>query len=223
MFHIHNDWKEIVQPEFHKAYFKELQQTLEREYAEQTIYPAQSDILNALNATSYAETKVVLLGQDPYHGPNQAHGFSFSVQEGVPIPPSLKNMYKELQTDVGFEMPNHGHLHAWAKQGVLLLNTVLTVQEKRAHSHKGIGWERFTDYLIEQLNKRQEPMVFLLWGRPAQQKGKDIDSSKHCVLTAPHPSPLSAYRGFFGCQHFSKANDFLRAQGYTPINWQLPN
>ncbi|QSS98392.1 uracil-DNA glycosylase [Pontibacillus sp. ALD_SL1] len=218
-----NDWKDVLGEEFYKEYYQRLREFLKIEYANEAVHPPMHDIFNALHYTSYSNTKVVLLGQDPYHGKGQAHGFSFSVNPQVTVPPSLKNIYKELSVDVGFHAPPHGYLLPWAKQGVLLLNTVLTVREGQAHSHKKKGWETFTNAVIESLNKREEPMVFMFWGKPAQQKVKMIDTDKHLVLKAPHPSPLSAYRGFFGSHHFSRANEFLSEKGLGPIDWQLPH
>jgi len=186
------------------------------------IYPSDNNIYAALSTTPFDKIKVVILGQDPYHGEGQAHGLSFSVQQGVKIPPSLRNIYKELETDIKeFTMPDHGNLQAWAEQGVLLLNTVLTVEQGQAHSHKNLGWEQYTDKIIELINTQLTGVVFLLWGAHAQKKGNNIDTNKHTILTAPHPSPLSAHRGFLGCQHFSKTNQCLIAQGKTPINWQV--
>lgn len=217
-----NDWNVYLEKEFSKPYYSRLKAFLTDEYNNETVYPPMYDIFNALHTTSYNEAKVVILGQDPYHGPNQAHGYSFSVQPGVKVPPSLKNIYKELQSDVGITIPNHGCLKSWADQGVLLLNTVLTVRAHEAHSHRGKGWEQLTDRIIDTLNQRDKPLVFILWGKPAQQKLKQIDQSKHLILTAPHPSPLSAHRGFFGSRHFSKANAFLVSNEEEPVNWQLP-
>ena len=198
-----------------------LREFLKKEYATQTIYPSMYDIFNALKATAYEDVKVVILGQDPYHGPGQAHGMCFSVQKGVTPPPSLVNIFKELHDDVGCSEPQHGCLESWADQGVLLLNTVLTVRAGQANSHKGMGWEIFTDNVIRKLNEREKPMVFLLWGANAQTKTSYITNPAHLILKAPHPSPLSAYRGFFGCHHFSKANEFLAANGMEPIDWQI--
>ena len=198
-----------------------LREFLKKEYATQTIYPSMYDIFNALKATAYEDVKVVILGQDPYHGPGQAHGMCFSVQKGVTPPPSLVNIFKELNDDVGCSEPPHGCLESWADQGVLLLNTVLTVRAGQANSHKGMGWEIFTDNVIRKLNEREKPMVFLLWGANAQTKTSYITNPAHLILKAPHPSPLSAYRGFFGCHHFSKANEFLVANGMEPIDWQI--
>ncbi len=209
--------------ELEKPYYLHLREFLKREYAEKVIYPNMYDIFNALHLTPYENVKVVLLGQDPYHGPGQAHGLSFSVNPGVPPPPSLKNIFKELESDLGCPIPNNGHLVNWAKQGVLLLNTVLTVRAGAAHSHRGKGWEIFTDQVIKQINERSKPVVFILWGRPAQQKIQLIDTKKHKVIQSPHPSPLSAHRGFFGSKPFSQTNVFLQQIGEEPIDWQIPN
>lgn len=196
---------------------------LKREYAEHTVYPEPNDIYNALHYTSYENVKVVILGQDPYHGPGQAHGLSFSVQPGVNPPLSLKNIFIELQNDIGADIPNHGSLVSWAKQGVLLLNTVLTVRRGQANSHKGKGWEQLTDSIIDVLNKRDKPVVFILWGRHAQMKKERIDTSKHFIIQSPHPSPFSARNGFFGSRPFSRANQYLEQIGDEPIDWSLPN
>jgi uracil-DNA glycosylase len=220
---LHNDWGPLLEDEFQKPYYLALREFLKKEYATQTVYPNPYDIFNALHFTPYHQVKVVILGQDPYHGPGQAHGLSFSVQPGVEPPPSLKNIFKELHNDLGCPIPNHGHLVSWAKQGVLLLNTVLTVRRGQAHSHRGKGWEQFTDRIITLLSERERPIVFILWGRPAQSKMSLIDTSKHFVITSPHPSPLSANRGFFGSRPFSKANAFLRQIGEEEIQWELPN
>ena len=187
------------------------------------VYPPSEDIFNAMHLTPLSNVKCVILGQDPYHEPGQAHGLCFSVKPDIKIPPSLENIYKELHDDIGFEIPNHGYLEEWAKQGVLLLNTVLTVQAHRAFSHRGKGWEQFTDAIIRTVNEVDRPVVFLLWGKPAQEKKALLNNPKHLILEAPHPSPLSAYRGFFGCRHFSKANEFLMQNGETPIDWTLPS
>lgn len=219
---IHNSWQNVLEEEFEKEYYHELREFLKHEYASQTIFPDMYHIFEALSLTPFEEVKVVILGQDPYHGPNQAHGLAFSVQPGVKIPPSLVNIYKELYSDLGIPPVNHGNLTAWAKQGVLLLNTVLTVRNGAAFSHRGKGWEQFTDAIIEKLNEREKPIVFILWGRPAQTKAGMIDQSRHVILKAPHPSPLSASRGFFGSKPFSKTNDVLLALGEEPINWKLP-
>ncbi|KKK38004.1 uracil-DNA glycosylase [Mesobacillus campisalis] len=216
-----NTWGELLQDEFSKTYFCNLEEFLEKEYEEKTIYPARENIFNALKYTDYDEVKVVLLGQDPYHGEGQAHGLSFSVQPGVKIPPSLRNIYKELHEDLGCSIPKTGYLKKWADQGVLLLNTVLTVREGEAHSHKGKGWEKLTDRVISLLNERETPVIFLLWGRPAQSKMKLINADRHYIITSAHPSPLSASRGFFGSKPFSKINDYLRNKGESEIDWQI--
>ena len=216
-------WKDVIGIEKEQPYFQQiLAQVQNARAAGRVIYPPQNEIFNAFKLTEFEQVKVVILGQDPYHGPNQAHGLAFSVKPNVPPPPSLVNMYKELATDiVGFQIPNHGYLVEWAQQGVLLLNTVLTGEQGQAHSHANFGWETFTDRVIAALNQQREHLVFLLWGSHAQKKGLFIDRERHCVLTAPHPSPLSAHRGFFGCRHFSKTNDYLRAHQIGEINWQL--
>lgn len=216
-------WKEAIGEEKQQDYFQYILQYVQNERrAGKIIYPPQHEVFSAFALTEFSAVKVVILGQDPYHGPNQAHGLSFSVKPGIAPPPSLMNMYKELAQDVGFQIPQHGYLVDWAKQGVLLLNTVLTVEQGKAHSHANIGWEQFTDKVIHQLNQHRENLVFLLWGSHAQKKGQFIDRTRHCVLTAPHPSPLSAHRGFLGCRHFSKTNDYLRQRGIEQIEWQLP-
>ncbi len=218
-----NTWTEAIGEEKTQPYFQHILQYVHQErLAGKIIYPPQNEVFNAFALTEFKDVKVVILGQDPYHGPNQAHGLSFSVKPGIAPPPSLLNMYKELAQDVGFQIPSHGYLVEWAKQGVLLLNTVLTVEQSKAHSHANIGWETFTDKVIYQLNQHRENLVFLLWGSHAQKKGQFIDRQRHCVLTAPHPSPLSAHRGFLGCRHFSKTNTYLREKGIKEINWQLP-
>lgn len=216
-----NDWAPLLEAEFEKTYYQQLRKKLRTEYQTNVIYPDQDDIFNALNYTSYKDTKVVIIGQDPYHGPGQAHGLSFSVKPGVRIPPSLRNIYKELQEDVGCSIPNHGYLVEWAKQGVLMLNAVLTVQAGNANSHKGLGWELFTNRVIEILNQRETPVIFILWGNFAQQKQQLITGSQHYIIKSPHPSPLSAHNGFFGSQPFSKANTFLREIGSKEIDWQI--
>ncbi|MBM4761597.1 uracil-DNA glycosylase [Bacillus sp. B15-48] len=216
-----NHWKERLKEEFTKSYYIKLENFLKEEYRTKTIYPEKEAIFNALNFTDYHDVKVVLLGQDPYHGPHQAHGLSFSVKQGVKIPPSLRNIFKELHEDLGCEIPTHGYLKKWADQGVLLLNTVLTVREGAAHSHKGQGWEEFTDRIISLLNEREKPVIFLLWGKPAQVKLKQINQEKHIVLTSAHPSPLSANRGFFGSKPFSQINAILRGNGEKEIDWQI--
>ena len=219
----HNDWKTPLAPELEQQYYRELRKFLITEYRTRQIFPDMYDIFNALHYTSLADTKVVILGQDPYHGPGQAHGLSFSVKPGVQPPPSLINIFKELSTDLGCTIPNNGCLKPWAEQGVLLLNTVLTVRAHQANSHKGKGWEIFTDRIISILNEREKPMAFILWGRPARMKKAMITNPNHFVVESPHPSPLSAYAGFFGSRPFSQVNDFLKRTGQTPIDWQLPN
>lgn len=216
-----NDWDSILEDEFKKPYYLKLREFLKEEYKTQTIYPDMHNIFNALKASSFKDTKVVILGQDPYHEPNQAHGLCFSVLKGVTPPPSLQNMYKELADDIGFKIPTHGQLTKWAEQGILMLNTVLTVRRGQANSHKGMGWETFTDRVISELNKKDTPVIFLLWGSPAKTKAEIITNPIHIKLTCPHPSPLSAYRGFFGCKHFSKTNELLINNGMTPIDWQI--
>lgn len=218
-----NDWAPLLAAEFEKPYYKKLQQFLDEEYKTATVYPKRDNIFNALHYTSYAETKVIILGQDPYHGPNQAYGLSFSVQPGVKIPPSLLNMYKELQSDLGYDVPNNGYLVKWAEQGVLLLNAVLTVRQGEANSHKGKGWETFTDRIIELLNEREKPVIFVLWGRYAQAKKKIITNPNHYIIESVHPSPLSARRGFFGSKPYSKINEILSSMGEKEIDWQIPN
>ncbi|MBG3080111.1 uracil-DNA glycosylase [Proteus mirabilis] len=216
-------WHDVIGAEKEKPYFHQIMsQVAQQREAGKIIYPPQEDVFNAFRFTPFENVNVVILGQDPYHGPNQAHGLSFSVRPGVPAPPSLVNMYKELEKEYpDFKRPNHGYLESWAKQGVLLLNTVLTVEKGQAHSHANYGWEIFTDAVIEQINQRREGVIFLLWGAHAQKKGRFIDTKKHVILKAPHPSPLSAHRGFLGCGHFKQANDILQQQGRTPINWYL--
>lgn len=218
---ITNDWAPVLKAEYAKPYYRKLYDFIHREYATQTVYPPSGDIFNALHLTPLSDVKVVIIGQDPYHEPGQAHGLCFSVQKGVEIPPSLQNIYKELHEDIGFQIPDHGCLTPWAKQGVLLLNAVLTVRAHAAASHRGKGWEEFTDAIIREVNKVDHPVVFLLWGSFARSKAAMLDNPKHLVLEAPHPSPLSAYRGFFGCRHFSKANAFLTEHGAEPVNWAL--
>lgn len=217
-----NDWAPLLEEEFSKPYYLQLREFLKQEYKHYRIYPDMYDIFNALHYTAFADVKVVILGQDPYHGPNQAHGLSFSVKPGVPLPPSLKNIFLELQADLGCTPPSSGYLVPWTKQGVLLLNTVLTVREGQAHSHQGRGWEIFTDRVIEILNRKSNPVVYILWGSAAQMKQQLIDTNKHFIIKAPHPSPLSAHRGFFGSKPFSKTNSILKTNGQTEINWQLP-
>ena len=223
MVKLDNDWEELLVDEFKKPYYLELREFLKEEYTTKVIYPNMYNIFEALKHTSYKDTKVLILGQDPYHGENQAHGLAFSVQPNVAIPPSLLNMYKELKNDIGCFIPNNGYLIPWADQGVLLLNTALTVRAHEANSHKGKGWEVFTDRIIKLLNDRNDPVIFVLWGANARKKKELIDSSRHYILEAPHPSPLSASRGFFGCRHFSKINEILISIGKTPIDWQINN
>ncbi len=214
-------WSNLLAAEKQQDYFEQTMQYVATRCAEKvTVYPSKEQIFTAFSATPFEKVKVVILGQDPYHGPNQAHGLCFSVMPGVKTPPSLVNIYKELKQDIpGFKIPSHGYLQSWAEQGVLLLNTVLTVEQGQAHSHKHLGWEKFTDKVIQQLNQYGKGIVFLLWGAHAQKKGAQIDTSKHVVLKAPHPSPLSAHRGFLGCRHFSKTNQLLNEQGRQPIDW----
>ena len=218
---ISNDWLPAIKGEFQKPYYKKLHQTIMQEYQTRQIFPQAEDLFNAFHLTSLKDVKVVIFGQDPYHKVGQAHGLCFSVKPGVEIPPSLVNIYKELQDDLGCYIPNNGYLVKWAEQGVLLLNTVLTVRAHQANSHRGIGWEEFTDAAIRILNEQDRPIVFILWGRPAQMKKSMLNNPKHLILEAPHPSPLSAYRGFFGCKHFSQTNEFLKRNGIEPIDWQI--
>ncbi len=222
MVHIGNSWDDKLSGEFDKDYYLQLREFLKEEYSSRTVYPDMYDIFNALKYTPYEDVRAVILGQDPYHEPGQAHGLCFSVQKGVEIPPSLMNIYRELEADLGIKPPRHGCLESWAKNGVLLLNTVLTVREHAAHSHKGKGWEVFTDHVIRLLNERPEPMVFILWGRPAGRKADLITSPQHEIITGAHPSPLSAYKGFFGGRYFSRTNDFLVRSGSRPIDWRIP-
>lgn len=220
---IENDWLQELEPEFHKPYYKELYKFVRAEYSSTQIFPPADDIFNAFHFTPLSEVKVVILGQDPYHNVGQAHGLCFSVKPGQDIPPSLVNIYKELHDDLGCPIPNNGYLTKWAQQGVLMLNTVLTVRAHMANSHRGKGWEEFTDAAIRALNKQDRPIVFILWGSPAQQKKKMLDNPKHLILEAPHPSPLSAYRGFFGSKPFSKTNTFLEQHGMAAIDWAIEN
>jgi uracil-DNA glycosylase len=220
---INNDWLEAIGSEFRQPYYAKLYQFVKTEYGRATIYPNAEDIFNAFHFTPLSNVKVVILGQDPYHNDGQAHGLCFSVKPDIEIPPSLVNIYKELQEDLGCYIPNNGYLEKWARQGVLLLNTVLTVRAHQANSHQGMGWERFTDAVIQAVNAEDRPIVFLLWGRPAQMKRSMLNNPKHLILEAPHPSPLSAYRGFFGCKHFSRTNEFLQNNGIMPIDWQIEN
>ena len=221
MVNIGNHRDQLLAPEFEKEYYQKLRQFLIAEYRGKTIYPGMHDIFNALKYTDYDDVKVVILGQDPYHGPGQAHGMSFSVRPGVKQPPSLVNIFRELQDDLGIDPPDHGYLVKWAEQGVLLLNTCLTVREHQANSHKGKGWEIFTDKVISLLNQREKPMVFILWGGNAKSKQSLITNPNHLILTGAHPSPLSAYNGFYGGRYFSKANEFLESTGQTGIDWDL--
>ena len=223
MISFQNDWDGRLEDEFQKEYYLKLRQFLKSEYTSKTIYPSMGNIFEALKLTSFENTKIVILGQDPYHNEGQAHGLAFSVQNGVGIPPSLLNIYKELKSDLGCFVPNNGYLVPWAKQGVLLLNTSLTVIANNANSHQNKGWEELTDHIITLLNEKETPVVFMLWGSNAKDKIKLITNKKHLILTAVHPSPLSAHRGFFGCRHFSLANEFLEKNGLAKIDWQIPN
>lgn len=217
-------WKQQIGQELNEPYMKDLKAFLKSEYdSGKTIYPAKSEYFAAFENTPFDHVKVVILGQDPYHGPGQAHGLCFSVKPGIKPPPSLVNIYKEIKEDLGISNQGHGYLGSWAEQGVLLLNSVMTVEKAKAASHRNKGWETFTDRVIEKLNQREKPMVFILWGSYAQKKAAFVDSKKHLVLKGPHPSPLSAHRGFFGCRHFSKANQFLMAHGQSPVDWELPS
>ncbi len=216
-------WKQHLLPQFEQEYMKNLRRfLLQQKQAGKVIFPKGDEYFNAFNLTPFDQVKVVIIGQDPYHGPGQAHGLCFSVRAGVTLPPSLQNIFKEIHSDLGLPIPKTGCLTHWAEQGVLLLNAVLTVEQSRAAAHQGKGWEQFTDAAIRQLSEQREGIVFMLWGSYAQKKGQIIDTSKHCVLKAPHPSPLSAHRGFFGCKHFSKANAYLKSIGKTPIDWSVP-
>ena len=220
---LNGDWYEALKGEFSKPYYRKLFETVNEEYRTKLIFPPAQDIFNAYHLTPLKDVKVVILGQDPYHNNGQAHGLSFSVQKGVDIPPSLVNIYKELHDDLGCTIPNHGCLTKWAEQGVLLLNAVLIVRAHQAAFNLGMGWEEFTDAAIRAVNKQNQPIVFLLWGSFAQKKAAMLDNPNHLILKAPHPSPLSAYRGFFGCKHFSQANEFLQRHGVAPIDWQIEN
>lgn len=223
MVNLGNSWDNILNEEFTKDYYLKLREFLKQEYSTKTIYPHMNDIYNALRFTPYEDVKVVILGQDPYHGEGEAHGLAFSVKKGIAIPPSLRNIYKELNTSMGCYIPNNGYLEKWAKQGVLLLNTALTVQKDNANSHSGKGWEILTDEIIKKVNQKEQPVVFMLWGNNAKSKAWFVDQSKHLVLMSVHPSPLSASRGFFGCNHFKLANEFLKNNGLTEIDWQIEN
>lgn len=218
-----NDWEKALSKEFKKPYYLKLYNTVRSEYSKTTVYPPSEEIFTAFNLTDINDVKVLILGQDPYHEPGQAHGLSFSVKPGVAIPPSLLNIYKELENELSLYIPNNGYLEKWAKQGVLMLNTVLTVRAHNANSHKGIGWEEFTDAAIMALNELDKPIVYMLWGSNARSKAKMLNNKKQLVLEAPHPSPLSSYRGFFGCNHFIKCNEFLKANGLSEIDWQIEN
>ena len=222
MVELHNEWDDILKDEFEKDYYLKIRKFLTNEYRNRTVYPDMYDIFNALKYTSFSEVKAVIIGQDPYHEPNQAHGLSFSVQKGVEIPPSLVNIYKELEDDLGIKPPSHGNLVTWAKQGVLLLNATLTVRAHEANSHAGIGWQIFTDRVISLLNESPAPIAFLLWGANARRKKELITNKKHFIIESAHPSPLSAYRGFFGSRPFSKINQFLERNGRAPIDWHIP-
>ncbi len=221
MVHIGNDWDEILREEFQKDYYCKIRSFLKQAYAQTKVFPDMYDIFNALRYTSYRDTKVVLLGQDPYHGDGQAHGLSFSVKPGIAVPPSLKNIYKELQSDLGLRIPNNGYLVKWAQQGVLLLNASLTVEAYQANSHQNIGWQLLTDEIIRKLNERTDPVIFLLWGGNAKRKEGLITNPQHHILKAAHPSPLSAYNGFFGCKHFSRTNEILTSLNKQAIDWQI--
>lgn len=220
---IQNQWLSVLKDEFKKDYYAKLFEFVKAEYATRQIFPPSEEIFNAFHFTDYDKVKVVILGQDPYHNDGQAHGLCFSVKPGVEVPPSLVNIYQELKADVGCYIPNNGYLEKWARQGVLMLNTVLTVRAHEANSHRGKGWEQFTDAAIAALNKQDNPIVFILWGKPAQMKKSMLNNPNHLILEAPHPSPLSAYRGFFGSKPFSKTNEFLMAHGLDPIDWQIEN
>lgn len=224
MFLITKNWYEKLQPEFESESYKKLEEFLTHEYQTKTIYPEPKDVFNAINLVKYDAVKVVIIGQDPYHNPKQAHGLSFSVEKDISIPPSLQNIYKELKSDLGCYIPNNGNLTKWAKQGVLLLNSVLTVEQNKPNSHKGKGWEKITGKIIELLNQREDPIIFLLWGGNAKSLGKNIDKNKHYILSAVHPSPMSANQGgWFGCKHFSQTNEILEKLGKAPIDWQIEN
>lgn len=223
MVNIGNDWDELLKDEFKSEYYLRLRQFLKQEYFTHKIHPDMYDIFNALKWTSYSDTKIVIFGQDPYHGENQAHGLAFSVQKGVQIPPSLLNIYKELQNELGLYIPNNGYLEKWARQGVLLLNSALTVRDGLANSHRNKGWEQFTDKVTSLLNERTDPVIFMLWGSNAKEKAALITNPNHKILSSVHPSPLSASRGFFGCGHFKTANEMLIGMGKTPIDWQIEN
>jgi uracil-DNA glycosylase len=219
MFNLEMDWADALKSEVEKTYYKQLIKTMEKEFNEYEVFPSKEDVFGAFNHTPLSKVKVLLIGQDPYHDVNQAHGLSFSVRPGVKVPPSLQNIYKELYSDLGCPVPTHGYLRKWSEQGVLLLNTVLTVRAHQANSHQGLGWEEFTDAVIRLVNQQDRPIVIFLWGKPAQRKRTLLDNPLHLVIEAPHPSPLSSYRGFFGSRPFSRANDFLTQKGELPIDW----
>ncbi len=221
MVNLGNSWDQILADEFKKEYYLKLREFLKIEYGTRVIFPPMNDIFNSLKLADYNNLKVVIIGQDPYHEPNQAHGLAFSVRKGNPIPPSLKNIYKEIENDLGIAPPSHGELTKWARQGVLLLNNALTVRSGAANSHRGMGWEQFTDAVIQKVNRKPEPVVYMLWGANAREKSRLINNPNHLILTAAHPSPLSAYNGFFGCRHFSKANEFLKKNGIPEIDWSI--
>ena len=223
MVNLNNDWDEILKDEFEKEYYQKLRKFLITEYKSETIYPKMENIFSALKLTSYKDCKVLILGQDPYHGPNQAHGLAFSVNIGIKTPPSLQNMYKELRDELGLYVPNNGYLVPWAEQGILLLNTALTVRAGAANSHSKVGWEIFTDSIIKYLNDREDPVIFVLWGGNARKTKAFINTDRHYILEAAHPSPLSAHNGFFGCGHFKKINEILSSLGKKEINWQIEN
>ncbi|WP_438448336.1 uracil-DNA glycosylase [Gorillibacterium sp. sgz5001074] len=220
---LHNGWAPVLEPEFGKPYYQELRNRLADEYRSVTVYPDMYEIYSAFHLTDYAGVKAVILGQDPYHGPGQAHGLSFSVKPGIAVPPSLQNIYKELRDDLGSPIPNHGYLEAWAKQGVLMLNAVLTVRKDTPNSHRGLGWEAFTNRVIELLNEREQPVVFILWGKNAQEKRPLITESRHLVIQSAHPSPFAANKGFFGSKPFSRTNAFLKRHGIPEIDWTVPD
>lgn len=221
MVNIGNRWDELLAEEFKKDYYLKLREFLKQEYSRFTVYPDMHDIFNSMKYADYDNLKVVIIGQDPYHEPNQAHGLAFSVKKGNPIPPSLKNIYKEIYDDLGIQEPNHGELTSWARQGVLMLNSALTVRRGQANSHRGKGWEQLTDAIISKVNLKDSPVVYLLWGANAREKARLVDNPRHLILTAAHPSPLSAFNGFFGCRHFSKCNEFLEKNGVEGIDWRI--
>ncbi|MNC42764.1 Uracil-DNA glycosylase [compost metagenome] len=220
---LHNDWLPVLEQEFEKPYYLSLRKLLAEEYRQTIVYPDMYDIYSAFHLTDYSQVKAIILGQDPYHGPGQAHGLSFSVKPGIAVPPSLQNIYKELRDDIGCQIPNHGHLAQWAKEGVLMLNAVLTVRKDTPNSHRGIGWEEFTGKVISVLNERVEPVVFILWGKNAQEKLPLITNPRHLIIQSAHPSPFAANRGFFGSRPFSRTNAFLRSKGIQEIDWAIPN